>query len=55
LLEEVIGEFDPEAVRPIINSWITEMSSSVEDLGGGYCMRQGPFWKINFKRTTGQR
>lgn len=55
LLAKVIGEFDPAATKPIVNSWINEMDSGVEELGDGYCMRQAPFWKINFKRTTGRR
>ncbi|MBN1243426.1 MAG: radical SAM protein [Spirochaetales bacterium] len=51
LVMSVTEEFPAEDVRPLVESWIADLSSPEESGAGGYCSRQAPFWKLSFRRS----
>ena len=52
ILEKLIGEYDREQLNAIVNSWIYKHRNSLEFSESNGCMRQAPFWNINFKRES---
>ena len=49
ILERIKGRFNPEEVDRIIRSWVWQLQSSLELTGSHACMRQAPYWGMNFK------
>lgn len=50
MLSKIIKDYDSEKIKPIIASWVYDLSKNYEKISDGYCFRQAPFWKISFKR-----
>lgn len=49
IMKVVVAKFNASDIKPIIDYWISQMNSSLEDVKKGGCMRQSPFWKLEFK------
>jgi radical SAM protein with 4Fe4S-binding SPASM domain len=49
MLERIRQLFDERDVDRIVNSWIWQLQSSLEACDRHACMRQAPYWSMNFK------
>lgn len=50
ILDKLLEEYDRDQINMIVNSWIYKHRNSLEFSEQNGCMRQAPFWNINFKR-----
>ena len=49
ILERVREQFDAADVDRIVRSWVWQLQSSLEACDSHACMRQAPYWSMNFK------
>jgi radical SAM protein with 4Fe4S-binding SPASM domain len=49
ILERIGQRFEPADMDRIVRSWVHQLQGSLEDTGGHACMRQAPFWNLNFR------
>jgi sulfatase maturation enzyme AslB (radical SAM superfamily) len=49
LLERVKERFEPEEVDRIMRSWVWQLQNSLELSDSHACMRQAPYWSMNFR------
>lgn len=49
ILERLAGRFDPVDMDRIVRSWVWQLQNSLEPTQSHSCMRQAPYWNINFK------
>jgi pyrroloquinoline quinone biosynthesis protein E len=49
VLERVKERFEPEDVDRIMRSWVWQLQNSLELSDSHACMRQAPYWSMNFK------
>ena len=53
ILERIGAKFDQKDLDRIVRSWVWRLQNSVESTDGHACMRQAPYWSINFKSRDG--
>ena len=49
ILERVGARFERADIDRIVRSWVWRLQNSVESTNGHACMRQAPYWSVNFK------
>jgi radical SAM protein with 4Fe4S-binding SPASM domain len=49
ILERIRERFEQKDVDRVVRSWVWQLSNSLESSDTHACMRQAPFWSINFK------
>jgi pyrroloquinoline quinone biosynthesis protein E len=49
VLERVKERFEPEEVDRIMRSWVWQLQNSLELSDSHACMRQAPYWSMNFR------
>jgi AdoMet-dependent heme synthase len=49
ILERVGGRFAPEQLQMLMNSWVDRLTQSLEYDDKHACMRQAPYWSVNFR------
>jgi radical SAM protein with 4Fe4S-binding SPASM domain len=49
ILEGIRERFCKEDVDRIVKSWVWQLQNSLEATNGHACMRQAPYWSVNFK------
>lgn len=49
ILEKLVDRFDPDDIRMIVKSWAYKLKNSLEASETHACMRQAPYWSMNFK------
>jgi radical SAM protein with 4Fe4S-binding SPASM domain len=49
ILERLSSRFEQSDMAPIVRSWVWRSQNSLESTNGHACMRQAPYWSINFK------
>lgn len=53
ILERVGSRFEPGEIDRIVRSWVWRIQHSAEVTNNHSCMRQAPYWSINFKARDG--
>ena len=53
LLEKVATRFPPEQFRVVVNSWVDRLTQNIESDDKHACMRQAPYWSVNFRTGDG--
>lgn len=53
ILERIGAKFDQKDLDRIVRSWVWRLQNSVESTNEHACMRQAPYWSINFKSRDG--
>ncbi|HRC88058.1 MAG TPA: SPASM domain-containing protein, partial [Thermoanaerobaculia bacterium] len=54
ILERIRDRHDPAGIERIVRSWVFQLQSSLESTNGHACMRQAPYWSLNFKAQQGR-
>jgi radical SAM protein with 4Fe4S-binding SPASM domain len=49
ILERIQHRFEPAAIDRIVRSWVSQLQNSLESSKSHACMRQAPYWSLNFK------
>ena len=49
ILEKISSDFNRANVDRIVRSWVWRLQNSLEPTNGHACMRQAPYWSVNFK------
>jgi hypothetical protein len=49
ILERVRDRLDEAEVNRLVRSWVWQLQTSLEFSDSHACMRQAPFWNINFR------
>jgi len=49
ILERIGPRFPQEALERVIRSWVWQLQNSLEASKSHACMRQAPYWNLNFK------
>ncbi|HZF13037.1 MAG TPA: radical SAM protein [Thermoanaerobaculia bacterium] len=49
ILERIGGRFDPADMDRIVRSWVHQLQGSLEASKSHACMRQAPYWNLNFR------
>lgn len=49
ILERLAGRFAPEDLDRVVRSWVFQLQSSLESSKSHACMRQAPYWNLNFR------
>lgn len=49
ILEKISSQFPPEELRVLVNSWVDRLTQSLEFDDSHACMRQAPYWNVNFR------
>jgi radical SAM protein with 4Fe4S-binding SPASM domain len=53
LLERISRQFPPEQLQIVVNSWVDRLTQSFEADDKHACMRQAPYWSVNFRARDG--
>lgn len=49
ILERVAERFDPADIDRIVRAWVHQLQGSLESSKTHACMRQAPYWNLNFR------
>ena len=49
ILERLSSRFDPADIDRIVSSWVYQLQMSLEASDEHACMRQAPYWNLNFR------
>jgi len=49
ILERIQGRFEQSDIDHIVRSWVWQIQNSLESSTTHACMRQAPYWNLNFK------
>jgi hypothetical protein len=49
ILERIRERFEPAEVDRMVRSWTWQLTNSLEACEKHACMRQAPYWSVNFK------